>query len=514
MAFVRSKLTSRRGLLVAASTATLALGAFALSFLIPSDQDAAPVRIASLTTIPSVQMPQTPAPAPEIWLSALTGPIPSPFASTAYTPEAILPRVSRVLPPLPPRQVAPAASVEPTIIAPPAPRSLPQVAQPTATPGPSLPDIIETAQEILAETTNVLTLAALRAPRRSVFPSARPLALVPPVQPTDALTAPVTNDEPILALARSRLPLRRPAAVARLASLPVDVAPTAPIVTARRSEPLAVPPLSRAIASRADRCQSSLTRAIPRRSGRSGVGSAVIAQLDGQRGGSRDTAVVQEVLSGNIPNFLRDLVPVTFTGEGANGQQTRVTICVMPDYLAVGSDRDFVRVPLGLPAATRIAERFDMVLPTTRMVDAIYTQASVRLSPSPMQPGAQMESTNYFMRHNATVEQQRAQSGGRLGQLVSGHKKDLVLSNRLNRNPGRVAIYGWHRQNGRAIQPLSTVHGAQYADYSHGVRLISRQAYVNGRRVDLRDLLADSSLAAMVSSEGTISNRQLLAALR
>ena len=77
-----------------------------------------------------------------------------------------------------------------------------------------------------------------------------------------------------------------------------------------------------------------------------------------------------------------------------------------------------------------------------------------------------------------------------------------------------MAIYGWHLRSGSPIQPLSTVHGAQYADYSHGVRLVSRRAYVNGRAIDLSDLLSDSRLAGLVSSEGTISNRRMLAALR
>ena len=58
--------------------------------------------------------------------------------------------------------------------------------------------------------------------------------------------------------------------------------------------------------------------------------------------------------------------------------------------------------------------------------------------------------------------------------------------------------------NGRAIQPLSTVHGAQYADYSHGIRLISRTAYVNGRAVDLATLLGDGELAGLISDERPI----------
>ncbi|HHX88982.1 MAG TPA: hypothetical protein GX700_04270, partial [Paracoccus sp.] len=261
-------------------------------------------------------------------------------------------------------------------------------------------------------------------------------------------------------------------------------------------------------------CSATLTRAIPRRASGAEGGQTVIARLTASAGATRDNAIAQAVITGNIPDFLRQLVPVTFEGAGADGRRARITLCVMPDYLALGSNTDFVRVPLGLPAANLIAERFDMVLPTTRMVDAIHAQASLRLRPSPMTPGSEMVSTGYFLRHNATLETQRRSAGGALGALVSGHKKDLVLSNRLDRNPGRVAIYGWHRANGQPIQPLSTVHGAGYADYSHGIRLVSRTAYVNGQPVDLRALLGDARYAGLISNEGPIASRLMLASLR
>jgi hypothetical protein len=206
-----------------------------------------------------------------------------------------------------------------------------------------------------------------------------------------------------------------------------------------------------------------------------------------------------------VPSYLRNLQPVRFSGI-AGGRQTEIVICVTPDYLAVGSDTDHVRVPLGLPAALRVADAFDMMLPTTRMVDAIYAQADLRLSPRPMSPGPQMSSTDYFHRHDRTVDAQFAEAGGRHGVLVAGHKKDLVIANRLSRNRGRVAIYGWHRGNGDPIQPLSTVHGAYYADYSHGIRLVSRTAYVDGRAVDLRALLTDGAYAGLLNSDGPLSS--------
>lgn len=433
---------------------------------------------------------------PEIWLSSLAPTPVSRFAAADAVLVPILPTDRPMIAPRAPRAAATDSTSTTAVVASAAPAE--QLPRPQ-------PSVDLAAAPMQAETVDPLELAALNAPRRSPMPRARPLiAAQPATTPEPALAS-----LPSVGLLASLMPQRRPETVARLASLDlppaVEPAPRAPVISA--------PALDEAIAN-SDRCDASHSRAIPRRAGRSGEGSAVIGRLTGLGGAERDRAITDEVLAGNVPDFLRDLVPVTFSGTGANGQRTRVTICVTPDYLAVGSDRDFVRVPLGLPAAMRVAETFDMVLPTTRMVDAIYAQANVRLSPAPMDPGAQMASTGYFLRHNATVEGQRSRAGARLGQLVSGHKKDLVLTNRLNANPGRVAIYGWHRQGGSPIQPLSTVHGASYADYSHGIRLVSRRAYVNGRAVDLRDLLADSRLAGLVSSEGTITNRQMLAALR
>ncbi|MEQ8898880.1 MAG: hypothetical protein RID23_17490 [Roseovarius sp.] len=259
------------------------------------------------------------------------------------------------------------------------------------------------------------------------------------------------------------------------------------------------------IANSSGKCPNQLARDIPRRQGSARGAKAVLASVANVDGVKRDQTVLREILGGNMPGFIRNLAPVNISGRAADGSNVNITLCVTPDYLALGSDRDYVRVPLGLRAATRIGEQFNMILPTPRMVDTIYRQADLRLSPRPMTPGPQMTSTKYFMRHNATVEAQRQSAGAAPGTLISGHKKDVVLTTRLASNRGRVAIYGWHRSNGQPIQPLSTVHGAGYADYSHGVRLVSRTAFLNGKSIDLRKLMADPRYAGLLSSEGPIS---------
>ena len=155
----------------------------------------------------------------------------------------------------------------------------------------------------------------------------------------------------------------------------------------------------------------------------------------------RSHALVAELLKGNIPGFLRELKPVEVTGTEAAGG--RATVWVMPDYLAVGSDTDFVRVPLGLEDAVAVARGFGLMLPTRKIVDSVYAQAEKKVEPRPMPAGPLMTSVDYLLAHNRTIEEQLR--GLVRGAIVSGDKKDLVLTHRLVSHPGRVAIYGWHR---------------------------------------------------------------------
>ena len=185
----------------------------------------------------------------------------------------------------------------------------------------------------------------------------------------------------------------------------------------------------------------------------------------------------------------------------------------MPDYLAIGADSDFLRMPMNLYTAIDIAKNFGFVLPTPRMVDAIYQQSAAHLKPQPMQAGPLMRSTAYYIQHNSSIRQQQLSLGIPLGALISGHKKDIVLSNRLARYPGRVAIYGWQKWDGQPIQPLSTFHGANYADYSHGVRLVSDTMYIDGKPASVHQVLQDPDLAFILSDEGPVTFVSQLALL-
>ena len=234
------------------------------------------------------------------------------------------------------------------------------------------------------------------------------------------------------------------------------------------------------------------------------TGSAFAGSLTAKDDATREAAILTQLMKGNLPDFLRTLKPVRLIDRSASGKKTTATLFVMPDYLAIGSDGDFLRVPMRLSTATEIATRFHFVLPTKKIVDAIFAQADLRLAPEPLPPGPEMRSTEYFLQHNRMIEVQRQAMGGPLGGLIAGQKKDLVLTNRLTRQAGRLAIYGWHRPTGIPIQPLSTVHGARYADYSHGIRLVSDTMLIDGEPHSVFAVLEDPRLAQLVSDEGPI----------
>jgi hypothetical protein len=212
----------------------------------------------------------------------------------------------------------------------------------------------------------------------------------------------------------------------------------------------------------------------------------------------REGAILAEVKKGNIPTFLRALVPVTVT-DGT----VRATFFAAPDYLAVGSDDDYFLTPLTPTSAQEVADLLGCTLPTTKMVDDIYAAAPVKLEPSPIPPTPEMTGVPVFLRHHEMILGQR---GGRPpGPLAAGHKKDVVIANKVLKANGKVAIYGWHRAVGKPIQPLYSGHSEAWVDYSHGIRLVGRRVLVDGQPARVEEVLADTRLAPLLSVEGVMT---------
>lgn len=225
-------------------------------------------------------------------------------------------------------------------------------------------------------------------------------------------------------------------------------------------------------------------------------------------GAARERAIFEQFELGNVPDFMR--TPKRIVSE-ADGH--RLELDVLPDFLCVGTDDDFLRVVLWPTTLQRVADLFSATLITPFISDLIWQQADVRINAleTTMPPTQDMISTKWFVEQNEKVEKLRA---GRPG-LITGHKKDVVIANSLAlpQFHDRVAIVGWHKKDGTRIQglnpspgiPFNHTHHFEYIDYSHGGRLMAKFVWLDGAEALFEDVATDPALAKLVNgSDGVL----------
>lgn len=226
---------------------------------------------------------------------------------------------------------------------------------------------------------------------------------------------------------------------------------------------------------------------------------------------SRQGLAVAQIEQGNVPSWTFDWKPVTWKRKDASGVERQVQVLVSPDYLSVGTDDDAIVAVIGFPKALEMLKSLaprllaeDLLLPTSLVVDQIWANAAHRYEPAPLPAtsGSTMRRPGYWLDSRQKIQVQGWPAGSI---LQAGHKKDVVVSKQLVGTPGRLAIYGWHRSDGKPIQPVSLFHGADYADYSHGIRAVLPTVFIDGVEMDYRDVLADSTLWPLLSKEGPFS---------
>jgi hypothetical protein len=220
----------------------------------------------------------------------------------------------------------------------------------------------------------------------------------------------------------------------------------------------------------------------------------------------REKIVLKAIRKGNVPDFLRQLVPIQDSLD-INGRMVHLLYYVTPDYFAIGNDSDFFYMPMTPMLAQKIANLAHCSLPTKLIVDDIYKHAVIKLVPQPIPPSAAMTTVPVFEAHTDSIKRQlqpfmteHARSA-----LTAGDKKDIILSNKIfNQGSPRVVIYGWYKPDGNPIQPVYNRHKNTWADYSHGVRLVQDKMYVDGKPTTLQKILADEDLCVLLSDEGVI----------
>lgn len=213
---------------------------------------------------------------------------------------------------------------------------------------------------------------------------------------------------------------------------------------------------------------------------------------------AREEIELKLLTEGNTPNRSRLFLPIKFNFfDSTQGKYLKVKYFVSSDYLSIGRSRDFMRIPMTPILAQKIADHYHCFLPTRKIVNDIYEHASVKLEPFPLTEARDSFKTFYI--HQLLIERERKGRGG----IIAGIKKDIVITDKINSGPktNKVAIYGWHKLDGNPIQPLYTGHVNWYVDYSHGIRLVHRTIYIDGKKYDYLDILKNPSLRRILSDE-------------
>lgn len=216
----------------------------------------------------------------------------------------------------------------------------------------------------------------------------------------------------------------------------------------------------------------------------------------------REALIRELLLAGNTPLNAWGYLQFFYLGMSKDLAKHSVGITVATDYLMLGMDDDYLRIPVRAATAQAVATQRGCILPTRFLVDQIW-KGAIHLEPQPMTPGPWMASTAYYVRHNDKINDQLVKIGrDPKHDLLAGHKKDIIIS--PARLEGKIAIYGWHQLNGRPIQSRYVHHDLDWVDYSHGLRLVKDVCTVDGVTSSIRELLADANFHSLVSDEGQI----------
>ncbi len=219
---------------------------------------------------------------------------------------------------------------------------------------------------------------------------------------------------------------------------------------------------------------------------------------------ARDALISQRVASNN---FEVVWAPVTSSAKGHTG-----VFQVMADGLKM----DGVRINVSATLEQQIADRLNCSLLTPKLSDLRWTQRGTLLPPMP-QPIVM--DTKSMVEQSAKIDQAVAAKGGARG-IVATVGKDWVVSNQLPKHPGKGENYGWQYEGQsfqnqkwesavtpplRVVQGQGWFHDPTHVDYSQVCVLVRRDCVVDGRAMDIRDVMTDPELAWLVSHDGRMS---------
>lgn len=228
---------------------------------------------------------------------------------------------------------------------------------------------------------------------------------------------------------------------------------------------------------------------------------------------ARENAVVEAINGGHYPAFLSQFIPINVEANGHRG-----TFYVAPDMLAIGTNADYLRVPMSARSAQQIANHYGLLLPTKKMIDAMMRSSNVqkeRLTGHDPYDSDRAHPFLYIQTNKEVQDQRNTHFDGSLRTAYIGGKKNVVIGQNMSeRRPRdghcpdlRVWIYGGIRPDGSMTQSFSSIHDEGYFDYSHGINLVGAEMLVDGSSMPISQVLADRTLSALISDTQILDPR-------
>lgn len=203
-------------------------------------------------------------------------------------------------------------------------------------------------------------------------------------------------------------------------------------------------------------------------------------------GPQREALVYREALKMGPPKTKDITVP------GPNG--TTITYKVMPDFLTI----DGIRVPMSAYTAQRIAKHFGMQLPTSKIVDQVWSAAKksgTNIVAKPLSgTGADFEGKHYTpeqvvqdvskpefsVAYNDVINNDPVYQKNKENKdaIFSGHMKEIIQPTGKE-HTDKLHFRGLMDAEGNPIQKGRSPHGAKnYSEYAAGARFVDQRVTV------------------------------------
>ena len=191
----------------------------------------------------------------------------------------------------------------------------------------------------------------------------------------------------------------------------------------------------------------------------------------------RDTETLAQITSGNVPDFLRKLVPVSVTNV-VDGLTNTATFYVTPDYLAVGSDEDYFLTPMSPNTAQRIADFTHCSLPDAK-------DGGPGLCRRPSEAGAGADPAQRRDDHRAGLQQPQCNrarpAGGALGSAPARGARGRSSEGRGDHGEARIGS-----GEGGDLRLAPDQRHAHPAAVSEAYRIVGRLQPVHSARAAAR----------------------------